>query len=66
VPAGNTPHPLRWTPGISTGPLKVIVVFRFHSLAFAIGEKTTPINARQNTVVVAVFKVLICSYLLML
>jgi hypothetical protein len=39
-----------------------MVVFLFHALASAAGENTKPINARQNTVVVAVFKVLICSF----
>ena len=62
VPAGNTAHPLRWTPGISTGPLKVITVFRFHSSAFASGENTAPISARPNTVVVTVLKILICCF----
>jgi hypothetical protein len=60
VPAVNTPHPLRWTPGISTGPLKVITVFLFHSSAFTRGENTRPIRARQDTVVVTVLKTLIC------
>src|ERR1039458_3440513 len=62
VPAGNPPHPLRWTPGISTGPLKVITVLLFHSSAFAPGENTTPASARQNTVDTAVFKTLICFF----
>src|ERR1017187_4757671 len=60
VPAGNTPHPLRWTPGISTGALKVITVFLFQPSAFAAGEDTTPISARQNTLVVNAFETLIC------
>jgi hypothetical protein len=53
---------LRWTPGISTGPLKVITVFLFHSSAFAPGEDTTPNSAAQNTVVVTVLKTLICLF----
>src|ERR1039458_3195197 len=60
VPAGNTPHPLRWTPGISTGPLKVNTVFLFQSLALAAGENIAPVSARQNTLVVTVLKILIC------
>src|ERR1039458_2792510 len=62
VPAGNTFHPVRWTPGISTGPLKVITVLLFHASAFAPGENTAPISAKPNTVVVTVLKTLICFF----
>src|SRR5579864_2557265 len=48
VPAGSTPHPFKWTPGISTGPLKVITVFRFQSLARAPGTNIAPRAATQN------------------
>jgi hypothetical protein len=52
VPAGNTPHPAGWTPGISTGALNVMVLFLFRSSALAAGENVAPAsNARQNTVV---------------
>src|SRR5436190_12462800 len=51
VPAGSTPHPARWTPGISTGALNVITLFLFHSSALAPGVQTAPITARQQTVV---------------
>src|ERR1017187_7947125 len=53
VPAGNTPHPLRWTPGISTGPLKVITVFLFQSSALAPGASTAAVSATKHTVVAA-------------
>jgi hypothetical protein len=59
VPAGNTPHPLRCKSGTATGPLKVITVFLFHSSAFATGENTAPITARQNKVAGTAFKKLI-------
>jgi hypothetical protein len=53
VPAGNTPQPFKWTPGISTGRLKVITVLRFHSSAFTT-ETDIVANATRQTAV-AVF-----------
>ena len=44
---------MRWTPGISTGPLKVMVVFLFCSSALAPGASIAPISATQHTVVAA-------------
>src|ERR1017187_6257089 len=52
VPAGNTPQPTRWTPGISTGLLNVIMVFLFDSSAFALGAIIALANAIQETVVI--------------
>jgi len=61
-PAGSTPHPLRWTPGISTGPLKVNTVLLFHSSARAAVDTATPSNARLNTVVDTALKTFICFF----
>src|ERR1022692_2772594 len=51
VPAGKTPHPARCTPGISTGPLKAITVFRFQSSALAPGASTALTSAVKHIVV---------------
>src|SRR5579863_6172433 len=56
VPAGSIPQPWRWTPGISTGPLKVKTVFRFVSSALALGENPTPRTAMPNSTVGAALK----------
>src|SRR4051812_21642026 len=53
VPAGNTPQPFRCTPGISTGALNVMVVFRFQSSALTEVATAVPRRATQNTVVAA-------------
>jgi hypothetical protein len=46
-----------WTPGVSTGPLKVTTVFWFQSSAFTLGENAAPMSAAQNTVGTAFKKV---------
>src|ERR1700689_3475119 len=53
MPAGSTPHPARWTPGISTGALKVTTVFLSDSSALALGTNIVPASVKQNTVAVA-------------
>src|ERR1035437_9818823 len=53
VPAGRIPKPCRWTPGISTGPLKVMTVFRFTSSALALGENAAPRSAMHSVACVA-------------
>ena len=47
---------MRWTPGISTGPLKVITVFLFQSSALAPGAITALMTAIPNTIVAAFIK----------
>src|ERR1700730_7245462 len=61
VPAGNTLIPVMYTGGISTGPLKVTVVFLSWSSALAVGENAAPRKDNPNTVGTA-FKSVIFFY----
>src|SRR5579862_2071124 len=57
VPAGNTAQPFMWMPGVSTGWLNVITVFRFQSSAFTLEENAAASSAAQKTVGIAFMKV---------
>src|SRR5271170_1489289 len=48
------------TPGVSTGWLNVITVFRFQSSALALGENTVAMSAAQTTIGAAFKKFIFC------
>ena len=51
-----------WTPGVSTGWLKVITVFWFHSSALTLGENAVAMTAAQSTVGAAFKKFISYSF----